>query len=339
MRLRPARRRSPPAAVLAATLAVTLGLALAACAPTPIPTPSPSAVATAQASAAAVASPPSSPSAVPSASPNAELPVDDPAFLAGEGFTVAVGDAGSDWAVPAVLAVMPNGQQAVRVAFLPASCEADVKLDTDPTPDDAWEVDLEDNDAAGYTMTLRPSAQIAECSGGQGRTYLQVGYHPLTTDGVIHLVASSPAVDGGPTEIQVVPVFTSADASQPTLAAVGSVSQGALSGPDKPRPTKPTLLFSDTFVGTRLPDGSMPTAWAIKVTGCGGGSQEMMVVSVQVGSDAPVEIGKCAEGAASSGVLSWPIPADGTRIAVLIAGGSTRTLLRVTQFQWRGDRG
>ena len=233
---------------------------------------------------------------------------------------------------------MPNGQPAVRVAFLPASCETDVKLEADPTPADAWEADLQGNGADAYEMRMSPSAQVPECSEGHGRTYLQVGYHPLTPFGAIHLAASVATVDGAPTEISVVPIFTSADATQPAFTAVGSASMGPLAGPEKPRPTKPTLMSSETFVGTPLPDGSMPTAWALKVTGCGGTSYDLMTVSVQVGTDAAIEIGWCSEGGGGSNVLSWPIPADGTTITVLIAGGTTKTLARVTQFQWRGDR-
>jgi hypothetical protein len=35
--------------------------------------------------------------------------------------------------------------------------------------------------------------------------------------------------------------------------------------------------------------------------------------------------------------MSLPLPADGTQVAVLTAGGTTKSQVRVSEFQWRGD--
>jgi hypothetical protein len=63
-----------------------------------------------------------------------------------------------------------------------------------------------------------------------------------------------------------------------------------------------------------------------------------MTISVEIGDGAPVEVGHCSDGSLRSDRISLPLPADGTRVVLLMAGGTTKSQVRVTEFQWRGDR-
>jgi len=309
-----------------AVAVITLALSLAACGTT---TPSPN-----PASHSAVAS------GTQAASPVDALRIDDAAYRAGDPFPVPTGDAGADWAAPSALPVMPNGQPAARVALLPASCAGgDVTITADPPPDDAWETVLRE-DGAKYHFELMtwPSAQLPQCANGPGPTYLQVAYRPFVPLGTIHLVVSTTNVDSARSSVDVVPVFTSADATQPSLTGVGSVSSLPVSGPEKPRSAKAELMSAEGFAVTSLPDGTTPTQWGLRVTGCGPVGGKRIVITVRIGGAAPVEVGSCADGGLTNDRMSLPLPADGTRFVVYRAGGTTKSRVRVSEFQWRGAR-
>ena len=305
-----------------AVTTVIAALVVVACGPTPAPTA------------------PASAPASPSASPDGVLPIDDASYLAGNSFRLPVGETGADWTPPSTAPVMPNGQAAVRVAFLPASCAAgSFTITMDAAPDDEWETQLqEDGTEHGYTFGSWPAAQVPECAGGQNRSYLQVAYHPFPTDGPIHIVASLTNTTGAPDAVDVVPVFTSADASQPSITASGFEALGPIPGPEKPRGATATVLAAVDFVRTILPDGTTPTLWGYLVTGCGPVGRTPIVLTARVGTTKPVEVGTCSDGSFTSAEMSLPLPADGTRVALLMAGGTTKTQVRVSEFQWRGDR-
>ena len=277
------------------------------------------------------------PSGIKSAEPSAALQIDDPAYLAGDTFILRVGDAGAHWSTPATAPVMPNGEPAVRVAFVAASCatgDFQVQVGAGP-PKDAWEVSLGESEYS--SMSVWPSAQLPECADGQGRTYLELGYHPLSL-ATIHLVASRRNVVDAPAEVELVPVYTSADASQPSLTMSGVVGLEPRSGPKKPRKATAQEVVSTTFARATLPDGTAPDHWGFRVTGCAFGGPTWIDITARIGSAEPVAVGQCSEGSFSTGEWSWPLPADGTPIAVLMAGGTTKSFVQVAEFQWRGDR-
>ncbi len=317
-----------------ALAAIVAAISVVACGVTP-PTPAPSATGQAVSTPTAV-----SPAPVPSQSPEIAIRIDDEAYLAGDVFTIPVGDAGLDWAVPSHVPVMPNGQPAARVAFLPASCATgDVSIAADAPPEDAWETTLRgDGGEHAYTVATWPAAQVPECVNGQGRTYLDVAYQPFTPPDTIHLVASSTNPTQTLSAVEVVPVFTSADATQPALTTTGDIEFGPIPGPEKPRGTKPQPLATVDFGRATLPDGSSPTGWSYVLTGCGPVGDTPLDLTMRVGDAPPIEIGTCSEGGLESSPMSLPIPPDGTRVAILMAGGTTKSRLRVSEFQWRGDR-
>jgi hypothetical protein len=236
--------------------------------------------------------------------------------------------------------MMPNEKQAARVAFLPATCSTgDMTITVEDAPRDNWETYLQtDGTEQGYTFMLWPAAQVPECAGGQGRTYLQVAYHPLPALGRIHLATTVSNSSDAAKVVEVVPVFTSADATQPSFAALTTVGFEPISGREVPRSAKAQLLAGYDFNLATLPDGSAPTHWGLQITGCGPMSGRSITISVRVGDAAPVEVGQCSEGGLQSDQISLPVPASGTRIVVLMAGGTTKSQLRVSEFQWRGDR-
>ena len=320
---------------------IIAALSMVACGPSPLPTAAASvtSVSTTPAQSLSVA-PLASLSASPSASRDRASPIDDEAYVAGDAFALPLGDSGTDWIAPSAAPVMPNGQQAVRVAFLPASCATgDFTIGADPAPEDSWETSLlEDSSKHPYEFEAWPGAQTPSCVNGQVSTYLQVAYRPFVPLGAIHLVGSITNVDDPPTAVEVVPVFTNADASQPSLTTDGFIALEPVAGPVKPRSATTQQLFATDFTRATLPDGTAPTDWGFMVTGCGTVGPKPIVITAQVGGAAPVAVGRCSEGSFSNEMSSLPLPADGTHVAVLIAGGTTKSLLRVSEFQWRGDR-
>jgi hypothetical protein len=170
------------------------------------------------------------------------------------------------------------------------------------------------------------------------RSYLQVAYRPIAPPVSIHLVASTTNVNDAPTAVEVVPIFTSADATQPSFAMNGSIGMGPIGGPEKARSATAKMMAVTGFVRMTLPDGSLPTSWRLEVTGCGPIGDKQVVISVRVGSAAPVEVGSCSDGSMLSTQTSLPLPPDGTKVTLLSSGGTTRSQLRVSEFQWRGDR-
>jgi hypothetical protein len=319
-----------------AIAAVFASLILAACGPSPQRSNSASPAVSAS---SASAQPPSG----PSSSPDGASLIDDPAYLAGDPFLLPVGDAGTDWIAPSSAPVVPNGQQAVRVAFVPASCVTDpdaaVKIEADRPPDDDWETSLQgESSTHAYEIQSWPGAREPTCANGQGSTYLQVAYRPLVPGGAIHLTASSIGAGTPPTELLVLPVFTNADASQPALTMDGSVALEPVAGPAKPRSTKAQALLGTDFTAATLPDGSAPTHWDWQVTGCGQIGRTPIVITARIGDAAPMAVGGCSEGSGTFDMSTWPLPPDGTHISLLITGGTTKSLLRVSEFQWRGDR-
>jgi hypothetical protein len=282
--------------------------------------------------------PVTAPSSSPAASLDAGLPIDDAAYLAGEPFLLPVAEAGGDWVAPSARPLMVDGRPAARVAFLPASCATgDVTILVDGAPDDDWEISLrEDGTKSGYTTMIWPSAQVPECASGEGRTYLQVAYRPFVPRAAIHMVASFTNITAAPAAVEVVPVFTAADATQPSLMMNGFVSMGPLPGPEHARSGQ--QLSATDFTRATLPDGTMPTHWGLEVTGCASTGGKPFVIRARIGGAAPIDIGSCSEGGMSNSRMSMPLPAEGTRVAVLMTGGTTKSLVRVSEFQWRGDR-
>ena len=187
---------------------------------------------------------------------------------------------------------MPNGRPAARVAFLPASCVVGsyTVLVGDGPPEDTWETSLrEDGDTFG-SMTW-PAAQAPGCRDGHGPSHLEVGYHPFTPSETIHLVATLTNVTDATSDVELVPVYTSADATQPALTMSGTTGLDALPGARKPRSTTPVEIMSTTFDRATLPDGTAPEQWNLALTGCGGDGPEATVVTARVGDAAPIEIG------------------------------------------------
>ena len=307
-------------------VALVAALSLVACDST-TPTTSPAATGT------------NGPSVVESAAPSAGVQIDDPPYLAGAAFSVPVNDVGITWNAPVPVPVMPNGQPALRVAFLPTSCatgdffvQAGVVL-----PEDPWEASLDISASEHGSMSSWPAQQVPDCGEGQGRTYLEVGYHPLALE-TIHLAAALRSVTDAPTEVDVVPVYTSADASQPSLTMTSVVGLEPQAGPEKPRKATPQEVVSTTFARALLPDGSAPDHWAFRVTGCDSGGPTFVDITVRIGSAEPVAVGQCSDGSYSIVQASLPLPPEGTPIAVLMAGGTTKSYVQVAEFQWRGDR-
>ncbi len=325
-----------------AVAAIAAALSLVACGATP-PTAAP-ATSGQTASTTPARSPtgtlPASPSASPSASPDGALRIDDAAYLAGDAFTLSVGEAGADWTAPSTAPVMPNGQRAVRVAFLPASCATgNFRIYADAPPEDAWETSLRaDFDEHQYTMGSWPGAQVPACANGHVWTYLQVGYRPFAPLGIIHLFVPFTSVNDATAAVQVVPVFTSADATLPWLTSTGSFAAEPVSGPEKPRSPKAREMFAEGFARATLPDGTTPTQWGFELTACGPVGPKPVIITARVGGAAPVEVGRCSDGSLLTRTMRSPLPADGTKVAVLISGGTTKSQVRVSEFQWRGDR-
>ena len=335
-------RRGDPIGSSLAVVATFAILSLVACGPSPVPTGPAAPVASA--STIPAPSPSVGSLASPSASASASLDgvsrIDDAAYLAGEAFVLPIGDSGTDWIAPSAAPVMPNGQQAVRVAFLPASCaNGAFTIMVDPAPEDGWETSLrEDSSEHPYEFQSWPGAQPPSCENGQASTYLQVAYRPFVPRGAIHLVASTNTIGDPPTPVEVVPVFTNADASQPSLTTDGFITLEPVAGPEKPRSATTQELFATDFIRATLPDGTAPTHWGFMVTGCGPVGPKPIVIAARVGGAAPIAVGSCSEGSFSAEQSSLPLPADGTHVAVFMEGGTTKSLLRVSEFQWRGDR-
>ena len=189
----------------------------------------------------------------------------------------------SIWTAPSAAPVMPNGQWAARVAFLPASCAAaNFRIYADAPPEDAWETSLRaDFDEHHYTMGSWPGAQVPECANGHVWTYLQVAYHPVVPLDTIHLFAQTTNVIDAPATVQVVPVFTSADATMPWLASTASLAMEPVSGPEKPRSPKAHEMFAEGFARATLPDGTTPTQWGFELTACGPVGPKPVIVTAR----------------------------------------------------------
>jgi len=309
-----------------------LALSLVACDST-TPTASPATTGTTR------PAPTPSPSTGASAEPSAAVQIDEQAYLAGDAFSLPINDEGIDWLTPSSTPVMPNGQPAVRVAFLPVSCATGTFQIgvADGPPEDAWEASLREGAGEHSSAGAWPAAHVPECEDGQGRSYLQVGYHPLEP-GIIHLGASLRNVIDAPTEVDVVPVYTSTDATHPSLTMSSVISLEPRSGPKKLRKATPQEVVSTTFGRATLPDGTAPDQWGFQVTGCGSGGPTWIDITARIGDAEPVQVGQCSDGSFSFAEMSMPLPAEGTPIAVLMAGGTTKSYVQVAEFQWRGDR-
>jgi hypothetical protein len=334
---RPSSKRRDPMRSPLAAATVVAALILVACGSSPLPSVSAAPVSSAS---TAPGQPPSAGS--PASSDGATL-IDDPAYLAGDRFLLPVGDPGTDWIAPSAAPVMPNGQPAVRVAFVPASCPtvagSVLKIEADAPPADDWETGLQaERSQDPYEIQSFPEAVEPTCANGHTSSYLRVAYRPLVSGGAIHLVATDDNVTDPAVELLVLPVFTSADASQPAIAINGSISLEPLAGPAKPRGAKPQKLFGTEFTAATLPDGTEPTHWGYMVTGCGRAGPTPIVVTARIGAAAPIAVGGCSEGSGTFEMSQLPLPAARTPVALFVTGGTTRSLLRVSEFQWRGDR-
>ena len=309
-----------------------LALSLVACDPTS-PTISPAATGT------TTPAPTAAPSTGASAEPSAAVQIDEPSYLAGDAFSLPTNEDGIQWLTPTTAPVMPNGQPAVRVAFVPTSCafgDFRVQVDLGP-PEDVWAASLHDAASGQSFAGTWPAAQVPECLEGRGRTYLEVGYHPLGPP-TIHLAAEAVNVSGAPSGVELVPVYTSVDATQPSLTMASATSLEPRSGPEKPRKATPVEVVSTTFARATLPDGTAPDHVGFRLTGCRTDGPSFVDVTVQIGSTEPIPVGQCADGTFSIVERSLPLPAEGTPVAVLMAGGTTKSFVQVAEFQWRGDR-
>ena len=309
-----------------------LALSLVACDSTS-PTTSPAATGTTTPESTAT------PSTAASAEPSAAVQIDEQSYLIGEAFSMPSNDQGLDWPTPTSAPVMPNGQPAVRVAFLPTSCAtADfvVQVDNGP-PEDAWETSLSEGATGQSSAGSWPAAQVPQCADGHGPSYLELGYHPLALE-IIHLTASLLKVIDGPSKVELVPVYTSVDATQPSLTMASVVGLEPQPGPKKARKATPVEVASTTFARATLPDGSAPDRWGFRVTGCGSGGPTFIDITARIGSEEPVPVGQCSDSSYSTVEMSSPLPPEGTPIAVLMAGGTTKSFVQVAEFQWRGER-
>jgi hypothetical protein len=204
-------------------------------------------------------------------------------------------------------------------------------------PEDAWETSLSEGATGQSSAGSWPAAQVPQCADGHGPTYLELGYHPLALE-IIHLAGSLLKVIHSPSKVELVPVFTSVDATQPSLTMTGVVGLEPQPGRTKARKTTPVEVASTTFARATLPDGTAPAHWGFRVTGCGSGGPSFVDITARIGSAEPVEVGQCSEGTFSTVEMSLPLPPEGTPIAVLMAGGTTKSFVQVAEFQWRGDR-
>ena len=293
-----------------AAVAILAPLSLVACDPT-TPTPSPAATATAP-----PAPIPSSSAGARSAEPSAAVQIDEAAYLVGDAFSLPLNLGGMDWLTPSSAPVMPNGQPAVRVAFLPTSCA---------TGDFLVQVGLGPPKDVGRQASVRASTETAPWVRGRRRS---AGVRGRAGSGRTSSSATTPfprddpprpslrTVIDAPTEIELVPVFTSADATQPSLTMPSVVGLEPQSGPKKPRKATPQEVVSTTFTRATLPDGTAPDHWGFRVTGCGSGGPSFVDVTARIGGAEPDRVGQCWEGTFSTAEWSWPLPAEGTPIAV-----------------------
>ena len=74
------------------------------------------------------------------------------------------------------------------------------------------------------------------------------------------------------------------------------------------------------------------------MTGCGSAGPTFIDITARIGTAEPVPVGQCSDGSLSTVEMSLPLPPEGTPIAVLMAGGTTKSFVQVAEFQWRGDR-
>lgn len=253
---------------------------------------------------------------------------------------VSVGGDPATWVIPAGV-VLPDGEAARRFAFLPERCPpaGRVTLIIDaPVEPDAWETSF---DADKMDAGVWPSPGEAGCDGSVITvSFLGLGYYPATSGEPVQIAA---VVDQTGTElpisIAVVPVYTSVDAERPAFTETSRIVTTAAPGPEELRSSKPRLVTAYNFAVTTLPDGTTATNWRTALTGCGYAGKQpgrIVSVSVQVGGAPAVEVGQCDGG---GGITSFDaqlsLPPDGTRISIFTTGGTTKSRLRVSEFQWR----
>lgn len=167
--------------------------------------------------------------------------------------------------------------------------------------------------------------------------HLDLAYFPLAGAPEVVPVRASPTgtvVDGMGTSVTVIPVYTDVDGRQPAFAMPLNVVNDAQRGPETSRGTEPWLVSRFAFAATTLPDGTAPNRFEVALTGCE--SKNFVSVSIQVGDGTPVDIGSCpGGGGVSASPREMPVPIDGTPISIRAVGGSSKTVLRVSEFQRR----
>lgn len=238
---------------------------------------------------------------------------------------------------------MPDGKLAARFTLAPRDCPVQspvALLIRAERSSDAWEVAFAQDKT--ITSGFAPTPTDATCwNGGLLGSYLDLGYYPLGT--TITLAAQSgqtpPAVDDS---VAVVAIYTSVDTEHPAFVQTHKVVV-------LPQPGAAHLLSDVTprLVGTynfslaTVPDGTKPNQAYWYLTGCGTASNVIdappIHVLIAIGNGPITDFGNCSpDGSASTG--GWggpPLPADGTQVRLYTLGGSSKTSVRISEFQSR----
>ncbi len=184
---------------------------------------------------------------------------------------------------------------------------------------------------------LMAGPQVPDCAEGQGRTYLEVGYHSLAPE-TIHLAAALRSVIDAPTQVErraglherrCQPAVIDDDQCRRPGAAVWAeeAAEGDAAGGG----------LDDVRTGDRCRTGRLRTTGLSRDRLRFRGSH----IRRHHRADRQCRAGR------SRAVLgrelldrraSLPLPPEGTPIAVLMAGGTTKSYVQVAEFQWRGDR-
>ena len=212
-----------------------------------------------------------------------------------------------------------------------------VQVDNGP-PEDAWETSLSEGATGQSSAGSWPAAQVPQCADGHGPTYLELGYHPLALE-IIHLAASLQKVIDAPSKVELVPVYTSVDATQPSLTMASVVGLEPQSGPKKARKATPVEVASTTFARATLAgrNGAGPLGFPR--------DRLRLRRSLHSSTSPRGSAARSRSQSASARTVSYstvemslPVPPEGTPVAVLMAGGTTKSFVQVAEFQWRGDR-
>ena len=234
-----------------ALAAIVAAISVVACGVTP-PTTTPSA--TRQAIATPIAG---SPAPAPTQSPEVVIVSTTTPISPATPSRCRWATPGLDWAPPLDAPVMPNGRPAARVAFLPASCAPATsrsrRIRRRRTPGRP-----RSSRTATSTPTPRqpgppPRCRMREWPGADvpGRRRTTRWHRPAPSTWSPRARTPTSTLSA----VEVVPVYTSADATQPALTTTGDIEFGPIPGPEKPRGKTAQPLATIDFGRATLPTG------------------------------------------------------------------------------------